>query len=90
MAGWCSSQLRVRVFKYRISRNIDGGFNLAIWRMRKDRHYRSIYITSMGFSPHRTETRQFKIPPTAFSGQTAKYNVCQYFCLYSTSYEQCF
>ena len=31
----------------------------------------------MGFSPHRTEIHQFKIPPTAFSEQTVKY-----FCLY--------
>ena len=35
------------------------------------RHYRSIYTTSMGFSPHRTEIRQFKISPTVFSEQTA-------------------
>ena len=72
---------------YCISRNIDGDFNLAIWQTRQDRqinlrHYRSIYITSMGFSPHRTEILQFNIPPTAFSEQTAKYNVRQYFCLY--------
>ena len=37
----------------------------------------------MDFSPHRIEIRQFKIPPTAFSEQTTKYNVCHYFCLYS-------
>ena len=63
---------------------------ILIWRFgesRKDRqinlrHYRSIYTTSMGFSSHRTEICQFKIPPTAFSEQTAKYNVRQYFCLY--------
>ena len=48
------------------------------------RHYQSIYTTSMGFSPHRTEIRQFKIPPTVFSEQTAKFNVHQYFCLYGT------
>ena len=36
----------------------------------------------MGFSPHRTEIHEFKIPPTAFSEQTAKYNVRQYICLY--------
>ena len=73
--------------KYRISRNIDSDFNLVIWRMHQDRqinlcHYRSIYTTSMSFSPHRTEIRQFKILPTAFSEQTAKCNVRQYFCLY--------
>ena len=76
---------------YRISRNIDSDFNSAIWGTRKDRQinlrcYRSIYTTSMGFSPHRTEIRQFKIPPTAFSEQTAKYNVHQYFCLYGISW----
>ena len=53
---------------------------ILIWRMCQDRqinlrHYRSIYTTSMGFSPHRTDIRQFKIPPTAFSEQTAKYNI---------------
>ena len=68
---------------YRISRNIDNDLNLAIWRTHQDcqvnlRHYQSIYTTSMGFSPHRTEICQFKILPTAFSEQTAKYNVCQY------------
>ena len=72
---------------YRISRNTDSDFNLAIWRTRKDRqidsrYYRSTCTTSMGFSPQRTEIRQFKIPSTAFSEQTAKYNVRQYFCLY--------
>ena len=74
------------MYVYRISRNIDSDFNLAIWRTRQDRqinlrHYRSIYTTSMGFSPHRTKIRQFKIPPTA----TAKYNVHQYFCLYGNT-----
>ena len=72
---------------YRISRNIDSDFNLAIWRMHRDRqiylhHYRSIYTTSMGFSPYSTEIRQFKIPPTALFERTTKYNVRQYFCLY--------
>ena len=38
----------------------------------------------MGFSPHRTEIRQYKIQPRVFSEQTAKYNVHQYFCLYGT------
>ena len=57
---------------YRISRNIDSDFNLAIWRLHKDRqinscHYRSIfYTTSMGFSTYSAQNRQFKIPPTAF------------------------
>ena len=63
---------------------------ILIWQFgesRKDHqinlhHYRSIYITTMGSSPHRTEIHQFKIPPTAFSEQTTKYNVHQYFCLY--------
>ena len=36
----------------------------------------------MGFSPYGNETRQFNIPPTAFSEWTVKYNVCLYFCLY--------
>ena len=73
---------------YRISRNIDSDFNLVIWQITyKDHqmklyHYQSVYTTSMGFSPHRTEIRQFKILPTTFSEQTAKYNVHQYFCLY--------
>ena len=72
---------------YRISRSIDSDFNLAIWQTRQDHqinlcHYQSIYTTSMGFSSHRTEICQFKITPTAFSEQTAKYNVRQYFCLY--------
>ena len=76
---------------YCISRNIDSYFNFAIWQTCKDRqinlhYYRSIYTTSMSFSPHRTEIHQFKIPPTAFSEQTAKYNVSQYFCLYSISW----
>ena len=56
---------------YRISRNIDSDFNLAIWWSRKDcqinlHHYRSIYTTSMGFSTYSTQNRQFKIPPTVF------------------------
>ena len=57
------------VYMYCISRNIDSDFNLAIWQTRQDRqinlrHYHSIYTTSMGFSPHRTEIRQFEILPT--------------------------
>ena len=36
----------------------------------------------MSFSPHCNEIRQFKILSTAFSEQTAKYNVRLYFCLY--------
>ena len=36
----------------------------------------------MGFSPYSTEIRQFEIPPSVLLEQTAKYNVCQYFCLY--------
>ena len=72
---------------YRISRNIDSGFNLAIWQTHQDRqinlrHYQSIYTTSISFSLHRTEIRQFKILPTVFSEQTAKYNGRQYFCLH--------
>ena len=60
---------------------------ILIWRTRQDhqinlRHYRFIYTTSMGFCPHRIEICQFKILPTAFSEQTAKYNFRQYFCLY--------
>ena len=75
------------IHTYRISRNIDSDFNLAIWRMHRDRqinlhHYGSIYTTSMGFSPYSTEIRQFKILPTVLFEQTAKYNVHQYFCLY--------
>ena len=78
----------MKSYIYRISRNIDSDFNLAIWLTRqgrqiKLRHYQSIYTTGMGFSPYSTEIRQFKIPPTALFEQTAKYNVRQYFCLYS-------
>ena len=75
---------------YRISRNIDSDFNLAIWRRHPDRqinlrYYRSIYTTGIGYSPYSTEIRQYKIPPTALFEQTAKYNVRQYFCLYGIS-----
>ena len=45
-------------------------------------YHRSIYTTSMGFSPYSTEIHQFKILPTALFEQTAKYNVRQYLCLY--------
>ena len=74
--------------KYHISRNIDSDFNLAIYQPRKDRqinlrHYRSMYTTIMGYSLYSNESHQFKIPQTAFSEQTAKYNVCLYFCIYS-------
>ena len=67
---------------YRIRRNIDSDFNLAIWRSRKERqinlrHYGSIYTTSMGFSTHSTQNHQYKIPLTAFFEQTTKYNVRQ-------------
>ena len=73
---------------YSISRNIDSDFNLAIWWSRKDHqinlhHYRSIYITCMGFSLYSNEIRKFKIPSTAFSKHTAKYNIQLYFCFYS-------
>ena len=73
--------------EYCISRNIDSDFNLAIWRTHRDHqiylcHYRSIYTTSMGFSPYSTEIRQFKIPSMVLFEQTAKYDVRQYFCLY--------
>ena len=72
-----------------ISRNIDSDFNLVIWQSRKDcqinsHHYQSIYTTSMGYSPYSNEICQFKIPSPAFSEQTAKYNVCLCFRLYST------
>ena len=72
---------------YCISRNIDSDFNLVIWRWCKDHqtnlsHYRSIYTTSMGFSPYSNEIRQFKIQPTVFSDQTTQPNVRLYFCLY--------
>ena len=65
---------------YRISRNIDSDLNLAIWRSCKGRqinlrHYRSIYIRSMGFSPYSNEIRQ---SPGAISEQTAKYNFPAY------------
>ena len=51
-----------QITQYRISRNIDSDFNLAIWRSRKDRkislhHYQSIYTTSMGFSTHMHSTQ---------------------------------
>ena len=74
---------------YSIKRNIDSDFNLVIWRSHEDRqinlcHYRSIYTTSMGFSPYSNNIHQFKILPTAFSEQTAKYNVRLYFCLYGS------
>ena len=44
---------------------------ILIWQLHKDLqinlcHYRSIYTTSMGFSPYSTEIRQFKISPTAY------------------------
>ena len=61
---------------------------ILIWQSHKDRqinlrHYRSIYTTSMGFSPYSNEIHQFKIPPAVFSEQNAKYNVHLYFCLYN-------
>ena len=67
---------------YRIRRNIDSDFNVAIWRLREDhqinlRHYRSIYTISMGFSTYSTQNRQFKIPSTVSFEQNAKYNVRQ-------------
>ena len=76
------------LIKYHISRNIDSDFNLVIWQMHQNRqinlcHYQSTYTISIGFSPYITEIHQFKIPPTALFEQTAKYNVHQYFCLYS-------
>ena len=39
----------------------------------------------MGVSKYSNDNHQFKILPTAFSEQTAKYNVCLYFCLYGRS-----
>ena len=61
---------------------------ILIWQARKDRqinlhHYWPIYTTSMGFSTYSNDIRQYKIPPTAFSEQTVKYNVRLYFCLYN-------
>ena len=66
----CLDSSLIKNGSYCISRNIDSDFNLAIWQKHRDRqinlrHYRSIYTTSMGFSPYSTEIRQFKIPPTA-------------------------
>ena len=66
---------------YRISRNMNGDFNLAN-RIKITKLTYTIINLSMGFSPHRTEICQFKIPPTAFSEHAAKYIVRQYFCLY--------
>ena len=66
---------------YRISRNTDSDFNLAN-RIKITKLTYTFIDLSMGFSPHRTEICQFKILPTAFSEQTAKYSVRQYFCLY--------
>ena len=62
---------------------------ILIWQLRKNRqinlsHYRSIFTTSMGLSPYSNNIRQFEFLPIAFSEQSTKYNVCLYFCLYST------
>ena len=66
---------------YRISRNIPSDFNL-VNSIKITKLTYTIIDLSMGFSPQRTEIRQFKIPSTAFSEQITKYNVRQYFCLY--------
>ena len=60
---------------------------ILIWWSHKDCQinlcrYRSIYTTSIGFSPYSNEICQYEIPLTAFSEQTAKYNASLYFCLH--------
>ena len=71
-----------KCLSYRIRRNIDSDFNLAIWQSHKDRqinlhHYQSIYPTSMGFSTYSTQNCQFNIPSTVSFKQNTKYNVHQ-------------
>ena len=66
----CCYFMKITV-NYRIRRNIDSDFNLAVWQSRKDCqinlcHFQSIYTTIMGFTTYSTQNRQFKILPTAF------------------------
>ena len=85
---------KISVIGYRISRNIDSDFNLAIWRTRQDRqinlrHYRSIYNILQAWVSLHTELKSTNLkshqqrflskPPNIMF---AKYNVHQYFCLY--------
>ena len=51
--------------------------------------YFSLFWTlyaSMGFFLYSNQNCQFKILPEAFSEQTAKYNVLQYFCFYGNMF----
>ena len=57
--------IKIHHMFYRIRRNIDSDFNLAIWQSHKDhqinlRHYQSIYTTSMGFSTYSTHLKSHK------------------------------
>ena len=57
---------------------------ILIWWFGESLHDCIIVYASMGFFLYSNQNCQFKIPPTAFSEQTAKYNFCKHFCLYGT------